>query len=57
MKIKRKSCVNCLHCKQSKFSTPLNPLAFCPKKKKRMDKEIDYWETKKVCQCFDDMEA
>jgi hypothetical protein len=51
----RKSCVNCLHCKQSKFSTPINNLAFCKKKKERKDKGIEYWETKKTCYLFDDM--
>jgi hypothetical protein len=44
---KRKGCANCLHCKQSRFSTPTNILAFCEKKKKRLDRNIEYWETKK----------
>jgi hypothetical protein len=32
-------------------------LAFCQKKKERLGKSIDYWETKKICRFFNDMDA
>jgi hypothetical protein len=57
-KERRGSCVNCLHCKRSKYSTPINILAFCKKKKGlQEERNIEYWETRKICKSFDDMEV
>jgi hypothetical protein len=53
--VKRKKCTDCLYCKQSNSSSWLIISAFCAKKPERKDRNLDYWETKKVCKFYEDM--
>ena len=54
---KRKSCVDCFHCKVSRKSIVKKGLCFCEKKTKKIERKEKYWRGKEVCRLFDDMSA
>ena len=54
---KKKTCVNCLHCKVSRKSLAIKGLCFCEKKKQIKEKQVIYWQKKEVCRLYDDMTA
>jgi hypothetical protein len=55
--MKKKTCLDCLHCKVSAKSTAYMRLCFCTEKEKRKRHKELYWFTKKVCKEFFDMGA
>jgi len=53
--MKKKSCLDCFHCKVSAMSTPNCRLCFCAETKKKERHRVAYWLAKKLCGKFDDM--
>jgi hypothetical protein len=54
-KVEFRNCANCLHCKQSKNSIRLIVYAFCDVKGGKKERDIEYWNEKRICQKFVDM--
>ena len=53
--MKKKTCLDCLHCKVSASSTRNGRLCFCAAAKAREDDLAQYWFKKPLCVKFDDM--
>jgi hypothetical protein len=54
---KKRTCLDCLHCKVSMKSTAKKRLYFCTETKKRKRHKEPYWAANKVCLEFEDMRA
>jgi len=53
--MKKKTCLDCLHCKVSVKSTRNCRLCFCSKAEKKENHQEFYWLIKKLCDNFFDM--
>ena len=56
MKNAKKTCVDCFHCKVSAKSTKKCRLCFCSESKNQKRHKEAYWQKKKVCKNFVDMD-
>jgi len=54
---KEKTCIDCLNCKVSKYSTNKKRLCFCSEIGKKAMLEEVYWKKRTVCNNFNDMSA
>jgi hypothetical protein len=54
---KKRTCLNCLHCKVSAKSTANNRLCYCAMEGKKVQPQEPYWSERKVCGEFDSMGA
>jgi hypothetical protein len=54
-KAKKKTCLDCLHCKVSVRSTVNNRLCFCSETEKKERHREMFWQVKKVCKQFVNM--
>jgi hypothetical protein len=52
---KKKTCLDCLHCKVSVKSTAKNRLCYCAKEGKKVQPQEPYWLERKICGKFDRM--
>jgi hypothetical protein len=52
---KKKTCIDCLHCKVSAKSTVNVRLCYCAKEGKEKQYREPFWSEKKVCGEFDNM--
>lgn len=52
---KRKTCVDCLHCKVCAKSIFNGTECFCEVKRTKKNCKVTYWQKRDVCKKFDDM--
>jgi len=50
-----KTCIDCLSCKVSAKSTPVQRVCFCSESKEKTLHKESYWLAKKICNEFEDM--
>jgi len=55
--MKKKTCVDCLHCKVSARSTENRRLCFCSQTKSKERHKEHYWLVKPSCRKFEDVTA
>jgi hypothetical protein len=55
-KTRKKTCIDCLHCKVSAKSTANKRLCYCAKEEKKLRPLEPFWSEKKVCGKFDNMD-